>query len=66
MSAEQDWIKMDITKAAYVRKEVDQVLQKLNDAVKSNDLNSRNQLVSSIQNRINDLESFSVKNNHGK
>ena len=60
-----EWQTLDLSKASVVIKEVDQVINYLNNSVGSTS-SDRNQLLESIQQRIQELEHFFAENNDGK
>jgi hypothetical protein len=60
-----DWQKLDLTKASVVKREVDVVLQKLNDissGISNLSENARVNFLASVQERIQELENFYLIN----
>jgi hypothetical protein len=59
-----DWQKLDLTKASVLKREVDVALQRVYDTSTNPEIN-KGKLLSAIQNRIQELENFCVKNGDG-
>lgn len=57
-----DWTKLDLFQASVIKKEVDLVFDKLEELNQPGFEGARNQLLISIQNRIQELENFYLRN----
>lgn len=60
-----EWQKLELSKASIVKREVDVALQRLMDSLTNPEL-SKNKLLSAINNRIQELETFYVSNSDGQ
>ena len=60
-----EWHKLELTKASVIKKEVDTVINLLNEAISSESPN-KSAIVNAIQARIQELENFYIRNNDGK
>lgn len=60
-----EWHKLELTKASVIKKEVDNVINLLNEAIATESSN-KTVIVNAIQARIQELENFYIRNNDGK
>ena len=60
-----EWIKLDLSKASLVKKEVDIALNGFSTYCASGDMNKIMGMVEAIQNRIKEMDIFCTQNNEG-
>lgn len=60
-----EWHKLELTKASVIKKEVDHVINILNEAA-STESSNKSAIVNAVQARIQELENFYIRNNDGK
>lgn len=61
-----EWTKLELRKAAVLRKEVDLVIRQVAAAVENDNQNQVDDLMESIQFRIDQIEEFYAQNDSGK
>lgn len=61
-----EWTKLELRKAAVLRKEVDLVIRQVSAAVENDNQNLVDELMEAIQFRIDQIEEFYAQNDSGK